>query len=104
MNINKKELTLDEIFSLYRSGDEETADVIHRYTDMLSTGIVNIINIFRPHLILIGGMISDYAEDLLEDLRYAAENESFGGTHGMIPEIRTAELGSAAGMIGAANL
>ncbi len=100
----QKELTLDEIFSLYRDGDEETADVIHRYTDMLSTGIVNIINMFRPQLILIGGMISDYAEDLLEDLRYAAENESFGGTHGMIPEIRTAELGSAAGMIGAANL
>ena len=99
-----QELTLDEVFALYREGNEEMADVIHSYTDILATGIVNIINMFRPQLILIGGMISEYAEDLLPALRKAAESESFGGSHGMIPDIKAAELGSSAGMIGAANL
>ncbi len=99
-----KELTLDEVFTLYREGNEEMAAVIQDYTDILSTGIVNIINMFRPQLILIGGMISEYAEDLLPALRKAAESESFGGSHGMIPDIKAAELGSYAGMIGAANL
>ena len=78
--------------------------VIQDYTDILSTGIINIINMFRPQLILIGGMISEYAEDLLPALRKAAESESFGGSHGMIPDIKAAVLGSSAGMIGAANL
>jgi hypothetical protein len=32
------------------------------------------------------------------------ERDCFGGEHGMIPEIAAAELGSSAGMIGAANL
>ncbi len=99
-----QELTLDEVFALYREGNEEMADVIHSYTDILATGIVNIINMFRPQLILIGGMISEYAEELLPALKETAERESFGGSHGMIPDIKAAELGSYAGMIGAANL
>ena len=37
-------------------------------------------------------------------IREMMERDCFGGRHGMIPEIAVAELGSSAGMIGAANL
>ncbi len=94
----------DEIFARYREGDETVTAVIREYIESLGTGIVNIINIFRPQLILIGGMISEYAGDLLEPLREIALRQSFGGGHGMIPEIKAAELGTGAGIIGAANL
>jgi predicted NBD/HSP70 family sugar kinase len=67
-------------------------------------GIVNIVNMFRPQLILLGGMMSKYTEDLISPLQKIAEEESFGGSHGMVPEIKAAKLGKNAGMIGAANL
>lgn len=44
------------------------------------------------------------ARDMIEPLREMMERDCFGGEHGMIPEIAVAELGSNAGMIGAANL
>lgn len=99
-----KELSADEVFALYRQNDPVVGPVVREYIETLGVGIVNIINIFRPQLILIGGMLSAYAGDLAGPLRRIAEEQSFGGRHGMIPEIRAAELGENAGMIGAANL
>ena len=78
--------------------------VVKEYIDTLGVGIVNIVNIFRPQLILIGGLLSAYAGDLIGPLKKIAEEQSFGGRHGMIPEIKAAELGKNAGLIGAANL
>ncbi len=97
-------LSLDEIFDRYHSGDEIMEKVIAEYIDTLGVGILNMINIFRPQLILLGGILSKYTGDFIEPLQRIAEKESFGRSHGMIPEIRTAELGKSAGMIGAANL
>jgi glucokinase len=59
---------------------------------------------FRPQLILLGGAMSEYAQDMIGPIRQMMERDCFGGEHGMIPEIAAAELGSSAGMIGAANL
>ena len=97
-------LTLDEIFDRYHNGDEVIRQVIEEYIDALGVGIVNIVNMFRPQLILLGGMMSKYTEDLISPLQRIAQEESFGGSHGMIPEIKAAKLGKNAGMIGAANL
>ena len=71
---------------------------------MLGTGIVNIVNMFRPQLILLGGAMSEYAQTMTGPIREMMERDCFGGANGMIPEIAAAELGSNAGMIGAANL
>lgn len=99
-----RELSLEEIFDLYLSGDEDIKEILNHYCQMLGQGIVNIVNMFRPQLILIGGHISEYAFELLPKLRSIMETDAFGGSHGMIPEIAVAELGEDAGMIGAANL
>ena len=99
-----EKISLDEIFERYRKKDEVISKVIEEYIDALGVGVINIINIFRPQLILIGGMLSKYAEDFIKPLNDIAQKESFGGMHGMIPEIKVAELGKNAGMIGAANL
>ena len=48
--------------------------------------------------------MSAYAEALLPQLRKIMEEDCFGGAAGQIPEIAIAQLGSNAGMIGAANL
>ena len=79
-------------------------EVIEQYTEMLGTGIVNIVNLFRPQLVLLGGAMSGYADAPIPELRRMMEEDCFGGKYGMIPEIGVAELGEDAGVIGAANL
>jgi predicted NBD/HSP70 family sugar kinase len=95
-------MTLAEIFGNLK--DIDITEVVEQYTEMLGTGIVNIVNLFRPQLVLLGGAMSAYADALIPEIRKMMEDDCFGGKYGMIPEIGVAELGDEAGMIGAANL
>lgn len=97
-------VTLDEIFNESEKGNVMLQEVLEQYEQMLGIGIVNIVNMYRPQLILLGGMISEHASVLLEPIRKIMKEDCFGGPHGMIPEIAVAELGMNASMIGAANL
>ena len=99
-----KDMTLEEIFTLAKEEDVAMTEVVEQYTLMLGQGIVNIVNMFRPQLILLGGAMSTYAKDLIEPLTDILKEDCFGGIHAPIPKIAIAELGSNAGMIGAANL
>ncbi|MCR5303202.1 MAG: ROK family protein [Lachnospiraceae bacterium] len=98
------EMTPEEIFCSASEGNKDLQAVIEQYEEMLATGIVNIVNMFRPQLILLGGTLSGYAGSMTDHIREIMERDCFGGIHGMIPEIAVAELGSNAGVIGAANL
>ena len=97
-------LTPEEIFRGAAKGNIDLQEIVEQYETMLGTGIVNIVNMFRPQLILLGGEMSDYAQSMIGPIREMMQSSCFGGEHGMIPEIAVAELGSNAGMIGAANL
>ena len=70
--------------------------------------VLNIVNIFRPQLILLGGGISRLGRErerlILEPLRAAIRENSFGGESGEIPELEVAALGRAASVIGAASI
>lgn len=98
-----KEMTPEEIFAEAKQ-DETMEKVVSDYIRRLGTGIVNIVNIFRPQLVLLGGGISGQGEMLLEPLRKMMEESCFGGEKGELPEIEAAALGNSAGMIGAASL
>ena len=78
-------------------------EVVETYIRRLGLGIVNIVNIFRPQLVLLGGGISGQGESLLVPLRRILREECFGG-EGDVPEIEEAVLGNNAGIIGAAGL
>ena len=97
-----KDVTLDEIFAL--KDTPEIRKVLHDYTEILGTGIVNIVNMFRPQVILLGGQMSEYAGMLIDELTMIMKDQCFGGKYGMIPEIACARLGQGAPIIGAANL
>ncbi len=99
-----EKVALGDIFARAKSGDVAMQEVVEQYEQMLGTGIVNIVNMFRPQLVVLGGAISAYAADMLEPLREMIASDAFGGASGTLPEITVAELGSQAGMIGAANL
>ena len=98
-----KELTPEEIFAAAKE-DPAVKEVVDTYIRRLGTGIVNAVNIFRPRLVLLGGRISEQGDVLIKPLEEQLRQGCFGGEKSGIPEIRTAVLGSHAGMIGAASL
>ncbi len=99
-----KTLTPEEIFEGAEKGDAVLKEVVDLYIRRLGTGIVNIINIFRPQLVLLSGGVSAQGENLLKPLREIVAKSCFGGDKGELPEIEQAPLGNEAGMIGAASL
>ena len=99
-----KKMSPQEIFEGAREGDSTLKEVVDLFISRLGTGIVNIINIFRPQLVLLGGGLSGQGERLVEPLCDIMKKECFGGDKGELPEIEIAALGNEAGMIGAASL
>lgn len=94
----------EETFAAAAAGDPALQAVAQAYIRRLGAGVVNLINLFRPELLLLGGGVSQQGEALLEPLRAMARQECFGGEKGVLPEMGIAALGNRAGMIGAASL
>lgn len=91
-------------FDAAKSGDAVALQVIDNYTSYLSEGIADMINIFRPEAVLIGGGISRQKDYLIDSIKEKVIPNIFGGENSYIPTIACAKLGNDAGMIGAANL
>ncbi len=91
-------------FNAMRQGDEAGKEVVDEYISYLTTGLVNIINIFQPNVLSIGGGISNEGDFLIELLhdRVFAETYSRDGTPQC--ELKIATLKNDAGIIGAAAL
>ncbi len=98
-----REMTPEEIFAAAEN-DAVLGEVVETYIRRLGTGIVNIVNIFRPQLVIVGGGISVQGEALIRPLKESLKQGCFGGEKSEIPEIEIAILGGEAGMIGAASL
>ena len=97
-------VSIEELFSLYEKKEETATELMKEYINKLGTGIVNIVNIFRPQVVLIGGDLASRGEPLLEALRERVQRKCFGWKYREIPEIELAALGKDTGMIGAASL
>ena len=69
----------EEIFKEAQEGNEELLQVVQSYIGKLGTGIINIVNIFRPQLMILGGGVSAQGETLLEPLREMMKVGCFGG-------------------------
>lgn len=78
--------------------------LITNYVEYLADGITDLVNIFRPDKVVLGGGVCAQKEKLTKPLtRYMREN-CFGGGIAYLPEIVIAENGNDAGIIGAASL
>ncbi len=70
----------------------------------LGEGIASIAAVLDPGLVVVGGGVGDAGELLLQPVREAFVSEVIGSGHRALPEVRRAELGNDAGVIGAADL
>ena len=91
-------------FDCAKAGDETAAAVVKEYVQYVACGIINIINIFFPDAILVGGGISGEGDYLLDPIRELVKNYSYGSAYVQCPQILKATLGNDAGIIGAAAL
>ena len=91
-------------FDAMRAGDEAGKEVVEMYLSYLGTGMVNIVNIFQPEVISVGGGVSGEGQWLVDALLVKIRAEEYG--HGVVPgtKVRIAQLGNDAGIVGAAVL
>lgn len=81
-----------------KAGDEAASELFASYTDALADAIASFVNVIDPQVIVIGGGVSGAGDQLLEPLRRLVPGKCFFGSCG---EIKAAEAGNDAGMIGA---
>ena len=91
-------------FDAMRDGDPTAKSVVEEYISYLSCGLVNIINIFQPDVLCIGGGISNEGENLLGPVRSYVERERYTKHNDKQTVICKCTLGNDAGIIGAAYL
>ncbi len=87
-------------FDAMRAGDECGKAVVDEYIHYLGIGIANVINVFQPEVLCIGGGISNERETLLAPLREIAEKETYVASKRT--SLCRATLGNDAGIIGVA--
>ena len=91
-------------FNAMRGGDKYGQALVDEYIAYLAEGITNIINIFQPEVLSIGGGVCNEKEYLTKPLIEIVDREQYTRSNENKTKIVTASLGNDAGIIGAAGL
>ena len=91
-------------FEAARKGDGAAKQVVNSYISHLSIGIGNVVNIFQPDVVCVGGGIGNEKENLLAPVRKLVVAERYSIHAKKQTQILSAVLGNDAGIIGAALL
>ena len=94
-----RELATAEVFELAQGGERKALAIVDNAARFTGIGVANLVKIFDPEGFVFGGGMSQAGEFYLGRIRSAAAAWLEGYP---VPEIRTAELGTDAGVIGAA--
>lgn len=93
-----------EITQAARRGDPLAVAVMEDFSRWLGQGLSIVADVLDPELIVLGGGVSQDADLYLEGAAQAMGQDIVGAGHRPLARVATAELGSAAGMIGVADL
>lgn len=78
--------------------------ILNEYIENMEIGLANLINIFEPQAISIGGSFGHYEKIFLDKLKNKINEKGELYNKGQIPEILIADLKNDAGIIGAAMI
>jgi glucokinase len=88
----------------YAETDVAAKQVVDWYVKYLSCGITNLVNVFRPQVVMLGGGVSEQGERLTNPVQKLVDKEIFAGSDFAPVKVVKASLGSKAGAYGAAAL
>lgn len=93
-----------EVTQAAREGDKAALECFRIVAGWAGQGMADLAAILDPGAFIIGGGLSDAGDLLLEPIRESFENALTGRGHRVLADIRIAELGSDAGIVGSADL
>ncbi|WP_367926044.1 ROK family protein [uncultured Ruthenibacterium sp.] len=99
-----KKVNAKTAFDAMRAGDTLATELVEQFVRYVACGLINVINIFQPEIICIGGGVSREGETLMAPLRKLVDEEDFARNSNHRTKIVAAELHNDAGIIGAASL
>ncbi|MBO6302138.1 MAG: ROK family protein [Ruminiclostridium sp.] len=91
-------------FDGFRAGDKTATEVVDTYINYLGCGLTNMVNIFQPELLLIGGGICKEGSNLTDPLKKYVAKECYCIDPNSSTKLDICKLGNDAGIIGAAYL
>ncbi len=94
-------ITAEEVGAAAEGGDSLALEVISQAATYLGAGMVNLVNIFNPEMIIVGGGVAQMGELLLAPARQVVEARAFK-LPAQAVRIVPAQLGDEAGVLGAA--
>jgi glucokinase len=98
-----RELTGPLITELARNGDPVAADAIEAIGRALGVGIANLVNIFNPQVVVVGGGVSAAGDLLLAPAREVMMRRALSPNKELV-RVKAAAFGAEAGLVGAALL
>jgi glucokinase len=96
-----EKVTAQVVHSAAEQGDSLAKELIARTGYYIGVGLANLINIFNPELIVIGGGLSDIGDMLLEPAFKVAGERAYKEAFKAV-RFASAELGRNSGVLGAA--
>ena len=94
-------ITAELVAQAAEQGDSEAQHILTDAMNYLGIGIANLVNLFNPQLIVIGGGLTNIGEALFEPVRRAIRRHAFPGPAAAV-QVVPAELGDNVGVLGAA--
>ncbi|MDE7281493.1 MAG: ROK family protein [Ruminiclostridium sp.] len=91
-------------FDGMRADDATAKQVIDEFIRYLGCGLTNMINIFQPEILLIGGGLCKEGDNLVKPLKEIITNDCYCIDEKLLPKLGICKLGNGAGIIGAAFL
>jgi glucokinase len=93
-----------EVTQAAREGDPAAVACFEEIGHWLGQGLADLAAVLDPALFVVGGGVADAGELLLAPARRSFAAQLTGGSDRPLAEIRLAELGNEAGLVGAADL
>ena len=97
-------LTGTAVMAAAQAGDNLAVNALAQFSAWLGQGLSIVGDVFDPELIVIGGGVSEAAESFLEAATSEFAARITGAGHRPVAQIRIAQLGPDAGMIGVADI
>lgn len=94
-------LSCKEIFELSYSGNKTAIKIVNENAELVGIGLANLISIFAPEIIVVGGGMSEAKDSYFSLIKKSAFDNSLENFRSAV-KIERAHLGSAASLMGSA--